>query len=453
MTKPFAEYLVASSLRLWRSLVLCLCAVYGPAWGYEADVHYGLTKWLALQAGFPEQQAELIATGNQRVDFGSIETIRLLTDYACLRPDKESAEEMRASHYPVGGADPEGQGVVAGGAAARQRVTAVIKAATSSRAGELLLAFGAALHPFQDSWAHAGAISGPPAALGLPNCQAPLWTTAPLTRGGPERHGADLLHTSPSSALEMAKQTYVLLRSFPAVQGHQRSSKPWVDVENSLITLLKADTKEASAAWFRVEGLNDVSFLAAISLPSGAGNWPLPPKSRILPKFTEPRSLQYDVPEDLKSFFHRFFLRWLTSSDPASAVVENADPAHASQLGARLKLWRLRDHGSASALLHKEGALSKADLRAVESRARTTDAYAAYAVLNDALLPVRGIESYPSPILPYVIRVIPAATEGGNERSAAIAKIRHAPYDEIIVLAEKKSSGWQVVSVQSVVDH
>lgn len=184
MTKPFAEYLVASSLRLWRSLVLCLCAVYGPAWGYEADVHYGLTKWLALQAGFPEQQAELIATGNQRVDFGSIETIRLLTDYACLRPDKESAEEMRASHYPVGGADPEGQGVVAGGAAARQRVTAVIKAATSSRAGELLLAFGAALHPFQDSWAHAGAISGPPAALGLPNCQAPLWTTAPLTRGG-----------------------------------------------------------------------------------------------------------------------------------------------------------------------------------------------------------------------------------------------------------------------------
>jgi hypothetical protein len=35
---------------------------------WEADVHFGLTKWLAIQAGFDRSEAETIAYGNQQVD-------------------------------------------------------------------------------------------------------------------------------------------------------------------------------------------------------------------------------------------------------------------------------------------------------------------------------------------------------------------------------------------------
>ena len=35
---------------------------------YETDVHYGLTKWLALVAGFESNDAEQIATANQDLD-------------------------------------------------------------------------------------------------------------------------------------------------------------------------------------------------------------------------------------------------------------------------------------------------------------------------------------------------------------------------------------------------
>ena len=51
------------------SAVLFIAPGRAPA--FEADVHYGLTHWLALQAGFePRLQAQIIATGDGRGRFG-----------------------------------------------------------------------------------------------------------------------------------------------------------------------------------------------------------------------------------------------------------------------------------------------------------------------------------------------------------------------------------------------
>jgi hypothetical protein len=50
------------------SLVLVLCSTLG-AW--EADVHYGLTRWLAVNAGFTPAAAELIASADLSADLGS----------------------------------------------------------------------------------------------------------------------------------------------------------------------------------------------------------------------------------------------------------------------------------------------------------------------------------------------------------------------------------------------
>ena len=58
---------------------------------FEADVHYGLTHWLALQAGFEPLQAQIIATGDERVDSGDMPYIDLVAMYACLHKDEVSA--------------------------------------------------------------------------------------------------------------------------------------------------------------------------------------------------------------------------------------------------------------------------------------------------------------------------------------------------------------------------
>src|SRR5436189_3444899 len=68
--------------------------------GFESDVHFGLTQWLALQAGFDAQAATIIATGDQRVDSGDVQYVDLGLMYACLGKDDVGARRAGAFHYP-----------------------------------------------------------------------------------------------------------------------------------------------------------------------------------------------------------------------------------------------------------------------------------------------------------------------------------------------------------------
>src|SRR5437660_12401469 len=105
---------------MFRSLFLIagFFLVPGSLAAFERDVHFGLTKWLALQAGFTLQQAEALATGDQRVDSGDMQFIELAATYACVGKDNESASEVARHHYPFPGrlpAPPEQRAVPAGG--------------------------------------------------------------------------------------------------------------------------------------------------------------------------------------------------------------------------------------------------------------------------------------------------------------------------------------------------
>ena len=57
-----------------------------------------------------------------------------------------------------------------------------------------------------------------------------------------------------------------------------------------------------------------------------------------------------------------------------------------------------------------------------------------------------------SPLLPFIIRKAPASGEG-RERAVAIAKLRHAPYDTVGVVAERVDGSWAVVAIVGVADH
>jgi len=97
-----------------------------PNGAYEKDVHYYLTKHLALQAGFSKSDAEIIAAANQRIDDNPKTSAN---PSSALRKGFDA--QKRAWHF-----------------ASDERVSEVIRQAFAS--GDLA-ELGAALHCYQDS--------------------------------------------------------------------------------------------------------------------------------------------------------------------------------------------------------------------------------------------------------------------------------------------------------------
>src|SRR5438309_7178666 len=71
-----------------RSLAISLLLFSAHAFAFESDVHYGLTQWLAMQAGFGSEAAQIIATGDQRVESGDMQFVELVLIYACVGKDE-----------------------------------------------------------------------------------------------------------------------------------------------------------------------------------------------------------------------------------------------------------------------------------------------------------------------------------------------------------------------------
>jgi hypothetical protein len=157
--------------------------------------------------------------------------------------------------------------------------------------------------------------------------------------------------------------------------------------------------------------------------------------------------MQYDVPTDARDFFDRLIVRWL-GNEPVEAIVGSAPGA--AQLGARLKLWKLRDHGAAARLAHLTRPFSAAEIAQVNALSKQPGANVA-APVEQALFPLVTRSPTPSPLLPYILHMSPG--QGASApRAIAVARLKHAPRDTIGFVAEKSASGWTLVDVTSVVD-
>jgi hypothetical protein len=131
---------------------------------WEADVHYGLTKWLALHAGYTMQQAEWVAAANQGTD-DSWPRNPLFTTMisSCWRfRDAEGSETVRYNHFPSPKGlpnKPADRSVEAGRVfedAGERRIPPVEGREDTMRA------LGRYLHTLQDSWSHQGMPDIPP---------------------------------------------------------------------------------------------------------------------------------------------------------------------------------------------------------------------------------------------------------------------------------------------------
>lgn len=433
------------------------------AQAYEADVHYGLTQWLARKAGFTESQAQSIALGNQRVDSGLVDTLAPLLEYACAGRFPEVAKEVQARHYPMSSpsAGPEQRAVVAGSPAAREPLVRMLAGAVGKE-GLMLGKLGEAMHTLQDSWSHAGT-PGVPAGDDLLSCDPALAVGHPVSRGGADSHRADLTHAYPADAVAMARASYEVLSAYPRIQGQPRSAVTWEALAPAVEQFTKARSKTEKRAWFAAQGIADTNFLAGTSLPDGPGPGDLVFGGRKLPSLSSAVSTQHDAPADVKRFFDTLLERWL-GEEPVPRVLEafalKADaprdrgPAAANlrQLTARMTLWKLRDHGAVSDLAHSRVPLSEAQLRAVDRLGRDPAAFIRPAAPGDAVFALLAQGANASPLLPYVVRNLPPSPQG-SARAIAILRLQHAPYDTLGWIAQRGAQGWGLVSVVAAVDH
>ena len=444
------------------ALALLACNV---ARAFESDVHFGLTQWLALQAGYTAPQAQAIAIGDNRVDSGDMQYLNPLFNYACVGIDDDRAKIVSQLDFPTAGivpGAPDRRSVIAGSDAAYHATREVMKAPVT-QAGLRLYLLGEALHILQDSWSHQGISETPQIADGAFACDAShAWGHA-RARGGWNSHKADHTRDWPADTLAMAKATYDVLIGYPPIMEATRSPKTWEQIRPALDGFVSAATKAEKKSWFVAHGITDVSFLGDTTLKDGPERFELRWSERKLPALTSMESHQHGVSADALDYFSRFFADWISSDDldrvasqygavNATSADSNAFvPMDKRELAARLKLWRMRDHGVAADLAHVSGRLTSKQIAAATALAKRPDAYARYKTPHDAFFPLVTFGKDPSPLLPFLVAESKGA--GGQPRMIATAKFRHAPYDIIAVVADKVEGQWRVVAIDAAVDH
>ena len=439
--------------RVLETLLLVAMLLPAAARGYESDVHFGLTRWLAQKAGFAPPEANAIALGNQRVDAGLMDTLALSLEYACAGKFPEVAQQVQARHFPAAQAvpaKPEDRLVVAGGEPSRKALR-TLEATRAGKEGLLLGKFGEALHPLQDSWAHRG-LPEAPAAIGSLACKPELLSLHPATRGGAASHDADLTHRASEDAAATARATYDQLLAYPPIAGRPRTAAAWDALQAPLRAFIQAGTKTAKRQWFVKQGFDDTSFLEGVSLPDGPDPGVLRWAGRRLPPMPTSVSNQHDADPQARAFFDRLLARWLGEEKVEAVLADLGPPKASPQLAAQLKAWKVLDHGSVIAITHAKAPLAAAQLRRLEQLTRDGKAFARAVNLADAVFPLQALAPYATPLLPYVTSVLPPAA-GGARRTAAILRLRHAPYDSVALIAEKQGKRWSLVELVAVTDH
>jgi hypothetical protein len=277
-------------------LLLSFLCVAVDASGFEGDVHFGMTKWLALQAGFSQEQADIIARGDLRIASGDIQFESLVFSYAC--PGRDGLErDAQEYHYPADKSVPaqaDARAVVANSAAARRAVEAMARV-SPDKAGFLLLKLGQALHVLQDSWANQGTPEVPDDRNNLFACDSSRAMAHPAARGGWASHKPDLTYLWSNDSLDMAEATYDAMLHFPAMNGVARNAKSWSELARDLDGFIHASTKSQKEDWFKAHGIAEVDFLGGISLPDGKRAFRLTWSGRSLPPMHSGESSQNDV--------------------------------------------------------------------------------------------------------------------------------------------------------------
>lgn len=234
---------------LFGALALSVGSQQADAW--DADVHYGLTKWLAVNAGFTDKEADEVAWGNWDVDLDKNKAaINLMVSQVMLGTKAEAAsasERILEHHFPaVGkvGTEPPKRPVSPANSFAVKRIELARKSGDLSR-------FGQALHALQDSWSHQGEPDVP--IRPVFEIRRPYAWSHPRSRGGWYRHRADITFMNDGDAMEMAERTHTELRRLcqDADSCRSRSYADWSEISQAVNGFVTAKTIKEKKKWFQ----------------------------------------------------------------------------------------------------------------------------------------------------------------------------------------------------------
>ncbi|OGQ82211.1 MAG: hypothetical protein A3F90_10245 [Deltaproteobacteria bacterium RIFCSPLOWO2_12_FULL_60_19] len=295
------------SCALLHALTLFSGTFFG-AQAWESDVHYGLTKWLAINAGYdPQKEAELIARGNQEIDDSWITgPVHGTVMASCVGKDSAGSATVHDNHFPSRRDPPWIPSERAVTPATAWQHGSVRKVPDLDGLEPSLLALGRYLHVLQDSWSHQGV---PDIA---PLCEPKLGWGHSAKRGGWSCHLADLTYFwSDKDVPEMARMTFEVLVS------SARNNKPlatWKVLAPKVKSFADARTKWQKDEWFKKESFLDRNFLQGISLPD------CEPGARPCVPYAFEKLVQIwngivandspfssDIPQQFADLFKRFF--------------------------------------------------------------------------------------------------------------------------------------------------
>lgn len=437
-----------------------------PALAWESDTHYGLTKWLAVKAGFNLPEAEAIALGTLEPDEGSLYPApRAVISYACFGRDALASRFVQEHHFSSYGpvpSDPSQRVVVPGltdNAAnlwARKEIAAVVGGVPPEWS---LRTFGNSLHPLQDSWAHQGEPDMPP-----PPCSKQLAWGHPKNRGGWRKHDADLTYLHEADTLATAKKTYELMLAYRKARGLSVSAAPsWTSLEPAVKAFADAKTKEEKRRWFESDpgvpfsSYSKQDFLEYINLPEKKSFFDLsgvtPPHAAFALVSQRVSSRQMCVEDFVKEFLivwieKRDFqaaLQFINTEAVAASLRGNEVPPQLANIDAAtlvktmLGSWLVADHGVVN--LYGHGQLEpgfKILMRAASDRENFSQI--PYAPISEVL-------RTPGEASPFTVSRLPLPKDSPKELSevyGVIFQFAHTPDDVIQLIVEKRADDWVV---------
>jgi len=345
--------------KLTTAIMSCLLLVLTPgaALSWEADMHYGLVKWLAFKAGFALTDAEIIAAGSQSADESNVlDATKIMIRTGCR--SVEASRHVQQHHFPSGGyipSSPRQRYVIPGHHKRLSNENRWVRQEIFIPVSRIdprtrLDRFGASLHPLADSWAHQGE---PDTVLVCPDL---LFWGHPAARGGislpygKHNHDADLTYlfpkdpTRPRDATEAAETIYKFMENFldENKKYEHHSGENWYKLSADVAEFAKAElayernNTSTKQAWFErhtevwgtyttypcfLETLTLEGHRQAACSPGNGTN-----RSNQATKLpNNPPGIDQSVPEEVSRLVDGFLTTWIIERDFDDAVEDFMD--------------------------------------------------------------------------------------------------------------------------------
>ncbi|MGH8382385.1 hypothetical protein [Pseudomonas sp.] len=318
------------ALARFASLPLLLLIPSLPALAYESDVHFGLTYWLATQAGFNHQQSHDIARGNELTDTGLLDAKHAIIWQLCIKRQEDASKLTRYLHFRAQQpppALPPARPVDSAEVFAQGQINSVLAEADHGPQAHLLK-LGQALHGWQDAYAHHG-VSDHHA----PCPEQWVWTHA-LDRGGALSHQADRTYVYPFDCREAARSSYGYLRRYRQSMNLPTAAKDWSTLEPQVFAFCQLRTRTAKYQWLESHNVPQArAIVGNTSLSDGEQRFSGAPAIDLRPVPAALASTQRAVPD-----YERQATGWRLDAEP-DALLQSTLGSLAIESSPQARQW------------------------------------------------------------------------------------------------------------------